>query len=274
MSDPNQSHDARPASEPSGPSEHDEQSLLAEESRYGDHFRHEHPTVWLVTLIGPFIATAAVLALTWIVQGTDFMQKLFATALATFFFFGRFVILGGTEGAEIDPNAPEIFLSRGELFLMVMWMDMFAASIFVYHAGFIYRLPWLGPKLLSLVKDGQFILQHQPWIRRATFIGLVAFVAFPLAATGSVGGSIFGRLLGLSRGATFAAIFLGSLLGCGSMYLFAGLINRYLDRDNPWLTVGGIAVIAGLILLLNWRYQKMKRAAFAGRSAGATKPER
>jgi hypothetical protein len=266
MSDPRPSPTARHASAPTQPSAHDEQTLLAEENRYGDRFRQEHPTVWLVTLIGPFLATAAVLAITWVVQGADFMQKLFATALATFFFFGRFVILGGTEGAAVDPNAPEIFLSRGELFLMVMWMDLFAASIFVYHAGFIYRLPWLGPKLLSLVKDGQFILQHQPWIRRATFIGLVAFVAFPLAATGSVGGSIFGRLLGLSRGATFIAIMLGSLLGCGSMYLFAGLINRYLDRDNPWLTIGGIAVVAGLILLLNWRYQKMKRAAFAGKA--------
>jgi hypothetical protein len=54
------------------------------------------------------------------------------------------------------------------------------------------------------------------------------------------------------------------------MYLFAGLINRYLDRDNPWLTIGGIAVVAGLILLLNWRYQKMKRAAFAGKARGDT----
>jgi Putative small multi-drug export protein len=264
MQDPQPPHAHR------GASDHDEHSLLAEESRYGDRFRQEHPKVWLVTLIGPFIATAAILVLTAVVQGADFMQKLFATALATFFFFGRFVILGGAEGAVPDPTAPANFLSRGELFLMVMWMDIFAASIFVYHAGFIYRLPWIGKKLLSLVKDGQFILAHQPWIRRATFIGLIAFVAFPLAATGSVGGSIFGRLLGLTRGATFVGIFLGSLLGCGSMYLFAGLINRYLDRDNPWLTISGVGVVVGIILLLNWRYHKMKKAAFASGSTSSS----
>jgi LPXTG-motif cell wall-anchored protein len=32
------------------------------------------------------------------------------------------------------------------------------------------------------------------------------------------------------------------------------------DRDDPWLTYGGLAVILGLILLLNWRYRRMKAA--------------
>jgi hypothetical protein len=45
------------------------------------------------------------------------------------------------------------------------------------------------------------------------------------------------------------------------MYLGAGLINKYIDRDNPGLVIGGIAVIAALVLLLNWRYQRMKRRA-------------
>jgi len=240
--------------------------LMEQESRFGDRFRREHPIVWMLTLVGPFAATALLLLGVLLLHGVEYLQRLVATALATFFFFGRFVILGGTEGAPVDPALGEVyaFLTRGELFLMVMWMDLATATLLVFHAGFLFRLPFLGPRLVGLVKDGQFILARQAWMRRATFIGLVAFVMFPLAATGSVGGAIFGRLLGLSRGAAIAAISIGSFLGCGAMYLGAGVINRHLDRDDPWLTISGIAVVALIIVLLNWRYRQMKRRAMAG----------
>ncbi|MDZ4832022.1 MAG: small multi-drug export protein [Phycisphaerae bacterium] len=241
----------------------DQHSLLHDESRFGDQFRRDHPLIWLVTLVAPFAATVAVLAVLAVVQGVDYVQRLVATAFATFFFFGRFVILGGTAHAAADEGTE--FFSRGELFAMVVWMDLAVAMLVVYHASFIYRIPFLGPRLLGLVEDGQVILGHQRWIRRATFIGLVAFVLFPLAATGSVGGSIFGRLLGLSRWAAFTAIALGSVLGGGAMYLGAGVINRYLDRDNPWLTIGGIAVVAAIILVLNWRYRKLKQRTLANK---------
>lgn len=205
------------------------------------------------------LLSAAALAAVYLLHDAAYLQKLIATALATFFVFGRFVILGGVEAGD---GVAEVhaFLTRGELFLLVMWMDLAVASLLVYHQGFLWRLPVLGPRLRGLVEDGRFILKRQPWIRRATFFGLVLFVMFPLAATGSVGGAIFGRLLGLSRGAALLGIALGSFLGCGAMYLGAGVLNTYVDRDDPWLTFGGIAVVLGVILLLNWRYRRMKAA--------------
>lgn len=248
----------------SQPAEQDSAALAAEESRFGESFRREHPIQWWTTLVGPFAATAAVLLAVLATHDLAYLQKLLVTAAATFFVFGRFVILGGVEA---DPAASEQlaeihgFLTRGELFAMVVWMDVATATVLVYHQGFLFKLPFLGPRLLGLVEDGRFILKRQPWIRRATFAGLVAFVMFPLAATGSVGGAIFGRLVGLSRGAALAAIVLGSVLGCGAMYLGAGVINRHVDRSNPWLTVGGIAVVLAVIVLLNWRYRCMKRRA-------------
>lgn len=244
----------------------DENSLLADEHAFRDQFRQDHPVIWALTLFAPFVGTGLALLSVLVFEGGEFLRKLLAAAVATFFFFGRFVILGGTDVPGPHEEHVASFLTRGELFLMVVWMDVSIAMIFVYHASFIYRIPFVGPRLLRLVEDGQFILAHQPWIRRATFVGLVAFVFFPLAATGAVGGSIFGRLLGMTRRATFLAILLGSVLGCGAMYVGAGVINRYLDRDNPWLTVGGIAVVVGIIVILNWRYQKLKRRVMAARS--------
>jgi hypothetical protein len=81
---------------------------------------------------------------------------------------------------------------------------------------------------------------------------------FPLAATGSVGGSIFGRLLGMSRLGTFTGIAIGNVLGCALMYFGSEVITRHLDRDNPMLLIGGVAVVAAIIFILNHRYRQLK----------------
>jgi hypothetical protein len=235
---------------------------LAEAERaFGADFRRRQPVVWLVTLLGPLLATGVVLAVLWWLRGGPYVQRLLATAVATFFFFGRFVILGGVVGAGADPELAEVrrFFSRGELFALVCWMDLMTAILLVYHAGFLFRIPFFGPRMVQLVDDGQFILARHPWMRRATFAGLVAFVMLPVAATGAVGGSIFGRLLGLSRRATLAAIVLGSVAGGGLAYLGADLISRLSPRrSDPVLLVLGAVVIAGIVLLLNWRHRQLK----------------
>jgi hypothetical protein len=86
----------------------------------------------------------------------------------------------------------------------------------------------------------------------------VAFVTFPLAATGSVGGSIFGRLLGLSRWMTFAGIVLGSLIGDSGMLLIANLGGEILDKNHPLVKYGGIAVILAVVVILEWRYRRLR----------------
>lgn len=97
---------------------------------------------------------------------------------------------------------------------------------------------------------------------------------FPLAATGSVGGSIFGRLLGMSRLGTFAGILLGNTLGCGLMHFGSELITRYLSRDNPMLLFGGFAVTCAIVFVLNHRYRQLKaRQITAQKADNAATPE-
>ncbi len=185
-----------------------------------------------------------------------FVGKLATTAIIAFFVFGRFIILGGGEQGSDEIHS---FLTSGQLFGLMSYLDLLVAVVLSFHIGFMFKIPVLGPKVSELVADGQVILKLQPWMRRATFWGLVAFVVFPLAATGSVGGSIFGRLLGMTRSATLIGIAVGSVIGNGIMYLFSDLINRYLDKDNPLLFWGGVVVIVGLIVFLERRYRKMKK---------------
>jgi len=236
--------------------------ILTGEARFADNLRREYPLVWWVTLVGPFAATAAVLVMLGVSRGWEFVLKLTGTALATFFAAGRFVILFGSDMKEKGEEASRFgFMTSRELFVMVSWMDLFVACMLIFHASFMFRIPRFGPAMLQLREDGEFVLQSHAWMRRFTLLGLALFVSFPLAATGSVAGSIFGRLLGLSRAATLFGIIAGTFIGNGAMLLGKKVINQipFFDKDNPLNIVGGIAVITGLVLLLNWRYRKMKK---------------
>jgi len=225
------------------------------DDEFEKNLKKEMPIAWAATLYGPFVLTLLVLASFYVSYGPVIASKLLGTALATFFFFGRFVILGGS-----DPELQEMrrFFSPEFLFGMVVYMDTMVAMMFVFHAAFLFKIPWLGPRLHDLAKDGHFILKKHPWIRRAAFVGLIAFVSFPLAATGSVGGAILSRILGMPRVRAFFAIVAGSVFGCGIMYFGSQLIQRYLPRDNVWTSVGGILVVVAIIVFLNVWYRRLK----------------
>lgn len=250
-------------------------ALVEREASFGREFRTQYPLVWWGTLLGPFVLSAAVLVVLWIVRGWDFVLQLLGTALVTFFGLGRFVILLGsdrarTEGAglaEASEAARFKFMTAFELFCMVTWMDLCAATLLVFHAGFLFKLPKLGPRLLTLREEGVFFMQYQPWMRRFTLLGLTLFVMFPLAATGSVAGSIFGQLLGMHRKSVLLAIVLGTLVGNGSMYFFGGLIRRLgiFDPSNPWNLIGGAVLIIAVIAFLGYRYNAMKKQLTQGR---------
>lgn len=245
--------------------------VLLSEATFQRSFRRERPILWASTLFGPFAVSGLVLTVLWMIQGAAFVQKLALFSLATFFFFGKFVILGG-DVAGVDPEYRRL-LTREQLFLLVFWLDMMTATVLVFHIGLLYRIPWLGRRLLAVARDGEAILRSQAWVRRVTFLTIILLVAFPLAATGAVAASIFGRLLGMARLSTYIGISVGSLLGCGLMYTGAGVVNRYIDREDPMLLISGIAVIIGIILILNWRYRRIVHRAH-GRAAAAENGEK
>lgn len=241
--------------------EEDDPVLLQQQIRqsfeqFERSFRKRWPLVWLLTLVGPFVLSAAILAVIYLTAGQAVAWRVLGTATATFFFFGRFVILGGHEGQLHEVTG---FLTSEQLFLMVTYMDLMVAVLVTFHLGFLFRLPLIGPKIADLVVDGQYILSQHRWMKRATLAGLVLFVTFPLAATGSIGGAVFGRLLGLSRVATLLGILAGSLLGNSIMYFGSDALNAWLDKRNPVVQYGGLVVIALVIVLLERRYRAMKR---------------
>jgi hypothetical protein len=218
-------------------------------------FRRRHPLLWASTLYGPPLLTLGILVMLVLVTGWAFTAKIITSTTIALFLLGRFIILSGVEGAFNDTTAS---LTSGHLFAIVTYLDVMTALVLAFHIGFLFKVPYLGPRIAALVTDGHFILDAQPWMRRATFFGLIAFVGFPLAATGSIGGSIFGRLLGMGRLATFVGILIGTLIGNGSMYFFSDLMGKYVDKDDPRLKIGGFVLIAIIVIILERRYRKLR----------------
>jgi len=60
-------------------------------------FRRDFPILWWLTLLGPFALTGAILLVVLESAGANIVWRLISTAFATFFFFGKFVILGGSD---------------------------------------------------------------------------------------------------------------------------------------------------------------------------------
>jgi len=235
--------------------------LLSSFTEFESTFRQRYPYIWLATLIGPLLITIALLIFFGVTIDWSYPQKLIYHTFLTAVILGRFVILVGMEGAAHDTY--QISLQPFELFCLVTYLDFMVAMFVAFHMGILFRLPYVGEKIAMLVWDGKLLLNAQPWIKRMAFMGLVTFVIFPTSTTGSVGGSIFGRLLGMGRLMTVSGVLLGSLIGNGLMWGFAKQINQYIDPQNVWIKIVGISILVALVVLVEIRYQKTKKKYFS-----------
>ena len=229
-------------------------------------FRKQFPVIWFATFVGPLLLTIFLLILMGLVYDWQMPQSFLWGALATFFIFGRFVILVGQDGqslAEATSWFSDLGLTPEQLFGLVTYMDVLIALFVTFHMGFLFRLPWAGRKVAGLASDGKFIMKQQPWLRRLAFFALIGFVVFPTSTTGSIGGSIFGRLLGLGRFRTVMGVLIGSLLGNSLMYFFAKEINEWIGPDSFWLKLAGIVLLVVGVMFIEFRYRKARNRYLA-----------
>jgi len=237
------------------------QSLINSITGFERSFRKQFPIIWFATLVGPAGITVLILVLMGLTSGWDLPRSYLLGAVATFVVLGRFVILVGQDDqalAEAGSWFSDLNLTPEQLFGLVTYMDVLIALFVTFHMGYLFRVPWLGQKIAGLASDGKFIMEQQPWLRRLAFFALIGFVIFPTSTTGSIGGSIFGRLLGLGRFRTVMGVVFGSLLGNALMYFFAKEINEWIGPDSFWLKMSGVLLLVIGVMFIELRYRKAK----------------
>lgn len=247
------------------------EAMIAALEQYEHRFRKEKFGLWLLTLIGPWIATLLYLGIYYVLTDAKHAWALIIAAALAFGAAGRFII-------PLQQTIPDLgdwcqLLTSEEMFWWVSFQDVMVALFLSVHIGFMFRIPFIGHKIAELTVDGELILSHHPWMRRFTFLGLLAFIAFPLAATGSAGGAIFGRLLGLSRRAIFWGSAIGGVIGNAAIYYLSKGVLKYLPQDSPLVQWGGVITIVLIMVFLERRYASLKREFLQKKSETASSSE-
>ncbi|MDD1723528.1 MAG: small multi-drug export protein [Methanospirillum sp.] len=140
----------------------------------------------------------------------------------------------------------------------ITYIDIISCLFMLWNFDLICRIPVIGGWILYLVQNGTDYLSRHPWIERFCFIGLATFVFLPLQGSGSVGGSILGRILGMSPIRIFLAVTAGATLHSTIIGLSMYAIQEYLDL-NLWFIVLFFLFIVLATSMVSLVYYLMKK---------------
>ncbi len=199
-----------------------------------------HPTLRAMTrLLLPFI-----------------LGILYLAFCALFLPHDRALLLGGLMLAYVIPPAgKESIIPLGIALGFPWWLigtsiallDVLAAIFMALNFELAFHIPFLGAWIRRFMDHGQAFLARRPYLKRFYFSGLVLFVMFPLQGSGGIGGSLVGRLLGMTGRTVLLAITIGAFLGCFLIALGSECIWKLIVAHPLYgITVAG-AVIAVLI---------------------------
>jgi uncharacterized membrane protein len=88
--------------------------------------------------------------------------------------------------------------------------DAVFSLFFIWNFDYAQKLPAIGKYVEKAMRGGEEKLKKYKWLEGLGFIGLFAFVMFPLLPSGAIWGSILGRLMGMKSLMTFFAVVFGS----------------------------------------------------------------
>ena len=207
------------------------------------------------TLLLPVIVSIALVLLIFVTRGPNPAVEIFIKGVAAIG-LGKFAVL-------ILPGSGWLDTAWGAA-LLVVYLDVMVALPCVFNVHHLRRLPRIGKKFAEFTHFGELVLARNPWMAKATFLGVIAFVMFPLSGTGAIGGAIFGRTLGLTRLRTMIGILVGSVLGSFGMALIADRLVSWLGPDfyqSPWFKIAGVVAILLVVAWISKRYKAMAATA-------------
>jgi len=193
--------------------------------------------LWIASLVLLFGGIAISIA----IAQHEHSGRVWAQVLGLATLPGKYVIFSG-----LSAESP---LHPWALAILAVGADLAVAATLAVGLGPLGRLPWIGPTLKKGHDRAERVLAEYPRLRRMAFLGVVLFVYLPLPASGSMGGTFVGQLLGLSRTRGLWAVVLGGALVSAT---FAGLAIAVGSQaqamlENPWVTVGAIALFVILV---------------------------
>lgn len=166
--------------------------------------------------------------------------SLAAAALAVF--LSKLFIFGGA--IELWPfDATTLDFSAWELALIAWILDLWVACGLLAGIAGVERMPLVGRALREARARASQTLIDYPGLRRLAVFGIALLVFLPIPASGAVTGSLVGRLVGLTRMNTLAAV--GGGAGV-AVSVYAG-VATFLDANWRELIGSPALMIASVI---------------------------
>jgi len=216
------------------------------------------PPASLAALILPVVTAIAVLLVIFLLVSHDAVAEVIYNS-AVIMVAGKFAVL---------LNNPDGFLRTPyHMAAMITYMDLSIGFICVYNVNVLFRIPGFGKKVADLQGFCKLMLRKNQWMRKATFVGTVAFVMFPLSGTGAIGGALFSQILGMRKRRALFAIFVGAVIGSFGLALLLDTVLPPSVKDSWVVRIGGLVFILLVVAALTRVYKSMDPAALEGGAA-------
>jgi uncharacterized membrane protein len=201
------------------------------------------PAARRALVLGPLVGFALILLATGLFVSPAAAGFIASLAAGTFVGGGKLVILAGAV-----ERAP---VGHWELAALVVYIDIATALVIMGGIHVLDRIPAVARRLAAANESSGRVLEHNPWMLRAAWLGLALFIAVPFNGTGALVGSVLGRFLGLSRASIVSATAFGSATSAGALALASGIWAERIDAlaGKPVVGVLVVAAAVGLTLL-------------------------
>jgi Predicted membrane protein len=183
--------------------------------------------------------------------------------------YEQFLLLGGVMLAYFVPPAGKESMIPLGIALGIPWylvaisialLDALSGLFMAWNFDLALKIPIVGGWIEKFMHHGRAFVCERPWLEELYFAGLVIFVMVPLQGSGGVGGSIVGRVLGMSKIEVVAAITLGAFIGSFAVAIGAQyIINLLKENLILGLLLASGVIIAGIAIAVCTSRARKKR---------------
>ncbi|CCJ37326.1 small multi-drug export protein [Methanoculleus bourgensis] len=167
----------------------------------------------------------------------------------------------------VPPLGRETIIPAGILLGIPWWLIAFTLAFLDFAGGLfmawnfplVLRIPYVGPWIQRFMAAGRTYLDRRPWLERFYFLGLIIFVSIPFDGSGSIVGSIVGRMLGMTKTEVLSCITIGGVIGSFAIALGIDYITNLIPAEaGPWVSFAVFLVIGTALLVMYRSYSRMR----------------
>lgn len=214
-------------------------------------FKQQYENIQGLYFLIPILLGVILILALWLLYDTERFFQI------TGLIFLYFIPPAGKE--SIIPTAIAFGFPWQVVCFVFTYVDIVLCLFMLWNFDIICKIPFMGKWIHYLVQNGSVFLSKHLWVERFCFIGLSTFVFIPLQGSGSIGGVILGRILGMSTVQIFIAVLIGTFLQSYLIGLSMYAIQEYLNLNLWYLVILIIILVLVTSSISLAAYQLRKR---------------